>query len=66
MDLGPHAATIWACYGAVAGVLGGLALWLAIDGRRLGRDLADLERRGIRRRSAAGPPPAEPEPNRRT
>ncbi len=64
MDLGPHAVTIWMCYGAVALVLGGLILWLDLDGRRLARQLASLEERGIRRRSAE-PSQPEPEPNTR-
>lgn len=52
MDLGPHAAFIWASYGAVVGVLGALLAWLWIDGRRQGRLLAELEARGVRRRSS--------------
>ena len=69
MDLGPHAATIVLCYGAVALVIGGMIMWLMADGWRLERQLASLEERGIRRRSArpvepvATPPP---EPNSRT
>ena len=62
MDLGPHALTIWMCYGAVALVVGCLILWLQLDGRRVARQLASLEERGVRRRSAGQP---EPEPNTR-
>ncbi len=62
MDLGKHAATIWMCYGVVALVISGLILWLNLDGRRLARQLASLEERGIRRRSAET---GEPEPNTR-
>ncbi|MGD9785725.1 MAG: heme exporter protein CcmD [Hyphomicrobiaceae bacterium] len=51
MDLGPHAGFIWASYGAVALVLGLLVLWLVLDGRRQRRLLAELEARGVRRRS---------------
>jgi heme exporter protein D len=70
MDLGPHAATIWACYASVAAVLGGLIAWLVADGRRLAAEIARLEARGIRRRSspasAAEPrSPSDPEPNTR-
>jgi heme exporter protein D len=51
-DLGKHAAFIWASYGAVFSVVAGLLLWLWRDGRRQRAALADLERRGVRRRSA--------------
>lgn len=51
MDLGPHAAFIWASYAAVALVLIGLIAWLLLDGRRQRRLLEDLESRGVRRRS---------------
>ena len=54
MNLGPHAAFIWACYGLVALVIGMLIAWLGLDGRRLARELAALEARGIRRRSDHG------------
>lgn len=51
MDLGPHAAFIWASYGAVAAVLLALVSWLLWDGRRQRLLLEDLEARGVRRRS---------------
>ena len=51
-DLGKHAAFIWASYGAVFSVVAGLLRWLWRDGRRQRAALADLERRGVRRRSA--------------
>lgn len=51
-DLGKHAAFIWASYGAVAVVVPGLLIWLWLDGCRQRAALADLERRGVRRRSA--------------
>lgn len=51
MDLGPHAAFIWASYIAMAVVLCLLIGWLLVDGRRQRRALADLEARGIKRRS---------------
>jgi heme exporter protein D len=54
MGLGPHAGFIWAAYGAVIVVLAGLIGWLVYDGRRQTRALADLEARGIKRRSAGG------------
>ena len=52
MDLGPHAAFIWASYGAVTIVVGGLLLWLFYDGRRQLAALEDLEARGVKRRSS--------------
>ncbi len=51
MDLGPHAAFIWASYAAVALVLLLLLVWLIWDGRRQRRLLENLESRGVRRRS---------------
>ena len=52
MDLGPHAAFIWASYGAVALVLALLIAWLVADGKLQQRRLEELEARGVRRRSA--------------
>ncbi len=70
MDLGPHAAIIVACYALVALVLLALIGWLVADGRRLARQLAALEERGIRRRSAqsgaAKSGATEPEANTRS
>ncbi len=54
MDLGPHAQFIIASYAVVAVVLGGLVAWLWVDGARQKRLMADLEARGIRRRSSRG------------
>ena len=51
MDLGPHAAYIWASYAVAAVILAGLVAWLWLDNRRQRRALADLEARGVRRRS---------------
>jgi heme exporter protein D len=51
MNLGPHAAFIWISYVAVALGVAGLIAWLVTDGRRHERRLAELEGRGIRRRS---------------
>lgn len=56
IDLGKHAAFIWASYGAVAAVIAGLFAWLAFDARRQRAALEDLERRGVRRRSASQAP----------
>ena len=54
MDLGPHAAYIWASYTVVAVVLAGLIGWFVFDGRRQQRLLDELESRGVRRRSNRG------------
>ena len=51
-----HAGFIVAAYLATALVLAGLLLWIVIDGRMQRRRLADLEARGVRRRSAGGAP----------
>ena len=51
MDLGPHAAFIWAAYATVAVVLAGLVGWLVLDGRRQRQLVDELEARGVRRRS---------------
>jgi heme exporter protein D len=51
-DLGPHAVFIWLAYGAVALVIGALTLWIVSDDRRQRRRIAELEARGVRRRSA--------------
>ena len=52
MDLGPHAAYIWASYAIVVLVLGLLVGWLVFDGQRQQRLLEGLEARGVRRRSS--------------
>jgi heme exporter protein D len=53
MDLGKHAVFIWASYAAVAVGVGGLIAWLVADGRRHAARLAELEARGVRRRSSS-------------
>ncbi len=52
MDLGPHAAFIWASYGAFVLIVALLIGWIWIDGRRQARALDEADRRGARRRSA--------------
>jgi heme exporter protein D len=52
-DLGPHASFIIAAYGVTFLVVGALALTTIEDDRKQRRKLAELERQGIRRRSAA-------------
>ena len=39
-------------YGISAIVIAGLILWALLDGRARRRDIAELEKRGVRRRSA--------------
>jgi heme exporter protein D len=51
MDLGPHAAYIWASYAIVAVALALLVAWLVWDGRRQQRLIDELDARGVRRRS---------------
>ena len=58
MDLGPHAAFIWACYAAVAAVMILLIAWVMIDGRGQQSRLDELESRGVRRRSSGKPTPS--------
>jgi len=52
-----HAGFIAAAYLATAAVLAALVLWVVADGRTQRRRLADLEARGVRRRSATGSRP---------
>jgi heme exporter protein D len=52
IDLGPHYSAILASYGLAALVIAALVLWVVIDHRQQQRLLADLEARGVRRRSA--------------
>lgn len=51
MDLGPHAAFIWASYAAFIVIIGLLIVWTLFDGWRQANALADADRRGLRRRS---------------
>ncbi|MER0236743.1 heme exporter protein CcmD [Fulvimarina sp. MAC8] len=48
---GDYAGFILAAYGFSALAIIGLVLWIALDSRAQKRALADLEARGIRRRS---------------
>lgn len=48
----PHTGFIVAAYAAAALVVAGLILWVFLDGKRLRRQIAELEARGVRRRSA--------------
>jgi heme exporter protein D len=51
-DLGPHAVFILAAYGVSFVEVAALAFFIVEDDRKQRRLLAELERRGIRRRSA--------------
>jgi heme exporter protein D len=61
MDLGPHATFIIASYAASAFILAILIGWIVAENRMLKRTLADLESRGIRRRSDAPKSESKPE-----
>ncbi len=52
MQLGAHGAYIVAAYAVVAAVALAMIVWVVADYRAQRRDLADLERRGVTRRSA--------------
>jgi heme exporter protein D len=54
MNLGPHAFFIVAAYTATAVIVGGLILRAVLDHRTQMRALAELEGRGLRRRSERG------------
>ena len=58
LSLGPHAVFIVASYAVTLAVVVGLVLWVWLDGRRQTRILAELEARGVRRRSAEPAVPA--------
>lgn len=60
LGLGQHAAFIVISYVATAVVIAGLIGWLLADGRRQRKALADLEARGVRRRSSAIKPSEDP------
>jgi heme exporter protein D len=57
-DLGPHATFIVAAYAVTFIAIAALACFILEDDRRQRRLLAELEARGIRRRSAQGKAPA--------
>ncbi len=51
-DLGPHAGFIWLSYAAGAVCVSGLVIWAWAGEREQRKRLADLERRGLKRRSS--------------
>jgi heme exporter protein D len=55
MDLGPHATFIIAAYMVATAVVLSLIAWVILDYRAQCRLLAELERRGITRKSVARP-----------
>jgi heme exporter protein D len=56
MDLGPHAAFIVAAYMMATAVVAALVIWVTADHTAQRRALAELERRGVSRRSAESRP----------
>jgi heme exporter protein D len=52
LDLGPHAGFIIGAYTVSAAVVAALVVWVIADHAAQKRALAELERRGITRRSA--------------
>jgi heme exporter protein D len=53
--LGNHAGFILAAYGIAVLVIVALFVWVVVDGRAQRRALAELEARGVRRRSRPTP-----------
>jgi heme exporter protein D len=51
MELGPYAAFIVAAYSLTLAVVAALVVWVLLDYRTQRRILADLETRGLTRRS---------------
>jgi heme exporter protein D len=62
MDLGPHWGFIAAAYIVTAAVVAALIMWVIADHAAQKRALAELERRGITRRSAESRPMQIKEP----
>jgi heme exporter protein D len=62
MDLGPHWGFIVSAYMVATAVVGGLVAWVALDYAAQQRALAELDRRGITRRSAEPRPSQIKEP----
>ena len=55
MNLGPHASFIIAAYAAAIVIIGALIAWVLLDYRAQLRKLAEMEARGITRRSERTP-----------
>ena len=58
-DLGPHAAFIVAAYAVTFAAVAALAAFIVADDRKQRRLIADLEARGIRRRSVSAASPTK-------
>jgi heme exporter protein D len=66
-DLGPHAAFIVAAYGVAFLAVAALAYFIVEDDRRQRRLIAEMEKRGVTRRSArAEASPAKPRSRRKS
>jgi heme exporter protein D len=66
LDLGPHAAFIEVAYLIAIAIVGALIVWVILDRRRQWHSLADLEARGLTRRSERGAPSGKVEPGLRS
>jgi len=62
MDLGPHAGFIISAYAVAIAVVALLVVWVIADYAAQKRTLAELDRRGITRRSAEPRPSQVKEP----
>jgi heme exporter protein D len=62
MDLGPHWYFIVSAYAVATTVVAGLVTWVVLDYAAQQRALAELDRRGITRRSAEPRPSQIKEP----
>ena len=51
MNLGPHAAFIVGAYGAAILIVAAMIAWVVFDHRQQARALAEMEGRGVTRRS---------------
>jgi heme exporter protein D len=58
LDLGPHADFIEVAYLIAIAIVAALIAWVILDRRRQSRSLADLEARGLTRRSERGGAPS--------
>jgi heme exporter protein D len=65
LDLGPHAIFILAAYGVTFVAVAALAFVIVEDDRKQRRLLAELDKRGIRRRSAKPAASQASKPSRR-
>ena len=55
MNVAPHISFIAAAYGAATLIIAATIAWVVFDYRSLKRVLADLEKRGVTRRSTSRP-----------